>query len=126
MSVLATTSMSRNSVNMVTIEFDWDPCGDRGDLGCLEDPFASNLDTVAQWMDIKGPLSPGEYWTSSKDHAKIEDNIYYLQAVVAHEFGHAAGVGHSKLTADLMYDFYNSNVLALSSDDIDAMRSLYR
>lgn len=125
-SVLATTSMPRNSINLVTIKFDWDPCGDTGDLGCLEGQFASNLDTIAQWMDIKGPLPPGEYWTSSKDHAKDKDNIYYLQAVVAHEFGHAGGLGHSKFTADLMYDFYSSNVLALSSDDIDAMRSLYR
>ena len=126
MSVLATSTMPRNSVNLVTIEFDWDPCGDRRTPGCLEGLFASNLDTVAQWMDIKGPLSPGEYWTSSKEHVKDEDNIYYLQAVVAHEFGHAGGLGHSKLTDDVMHDFYNSDVLALSSDDIDAMRSLYR
>ena len=125
-SVLATISMPRNSVNLVTIEFDRDPCGDRGNLGCLEGQFASNLDTIAQWMDIKWPLSPGEYWTSSKDHAKDKVNIYYLQAVVAHEFGHAAGVLHSKFTDDLMYDFYSSDVLALSSDDSDAMRSLYR
>ena len=125
-SVLATTTMPRNRVNLVTIEFDWDPCGDRSKLGCVEAQFASNLDTIAQWMDIKGPLSSGEYWTSSKDHAKDEDNIYYLQAVVAHEFGHAAGLGHSKLTDDVMHDFYSSDVLALSSDDIEAMRSLYR
>ena len=125
-SVLATSTMPRNRVNLVTIEFDRDPCGDRRKPGCLEGPFASNLDTIAQWMDIKGPLSSGEYWTSSKDHVKDEDNIYYLQAVVAHEFGHAGGLGHSKLTDDLMHDFYSSDVLALSSDDIDAMRSLYR
>ena len=43
-----------------------------------------------------------------------------------HEFGHAAGVQYSKLANDLMYDFCRGNVLALSSDDIEAMRSLYR
>ena len=126
MSVLATSTMPRNRVNLVTIEFDRDPCGKTGNHGCLKDSFASNLDTIAQWMEIKGPRSSGEYWTSSEKHAKDEDNIYYLQAVIAHEFGHAAGVEHSKLTADLMYDKYRSGVLALSSDDIEAMRSLYR
>jgi hypothetical protein len=50
---------------------------------------------------------------------------YDLQTVVAHEFGHALGLGESTVQIAEMYGTYNGIKTALASDDISGIRSLY-
>jgi hypothetical protein len=45
--------------------------------------------------------------------------------VMAHEIGHAIGIGHSKKAANLMYSTYYPNRHSLGQDDIDAVTYLY-
>jgi hypothetical protein len=50
------------------------------------------------------------------------DNEYRLVRVLAHEFGHALGLNHSKRAEDVMYPLIQSNSLALAADDIAALK----
>lgn len=53
---------------------------------------------------------------------------YDLFSVVAHEFGHSLGLGHSKDPNALMYPkykFFESKGFQLSHDDLTAIQSLY-
>ena len=50
------------------------------------------------------------------------DNKYRLVRVLAHEFGHALGLNHSKRAEDVMYPLIQSNSLALAADDIVALK----
>jgi hypothetical protein len=45
--------------------------------------------------------------------------------VVAHEFGHALGLGESSVSTAVMYGTYNALKQALTSDDIAGVQSLY-
>lgn len=45
--------------------------------------------------------------------------------IIAHEVGHALGLGHSKLTDSLMYYAHNPNRNYLGQDDIDGIAFLY-
>ncbi|MBF0298351.1 MAG: matrixin family metalloprotease [Oligoflexia bacterium] len=48
-----------------------------------------------------------------------------LKSVLAHEIGHALGLGHSPTDVSLMYYMLTPNRTALSFDDIDAITYLY-
>src|SRR5262249_45631429 len=50
---------------------------------------------------------------------------YDLLTVMAHEFGHALGLGHTTLSAAVMYGTYNGVKQALVGDDIAGIRSTY-
>ncbi len=50
---------------------------------------------------------------------------YDLQTVVAHEFGHALGLGESTVTNAVMYGTYDGIKTALVGDDISGIQSLY-
>jgi hypothetical protein len=50
------------------------------------------------------------------------DNEYRLVRVLAHEFGHALGLNHSKSAEAVMYPFIRSDSLELASDDIAALK----
>jgi hypothetical protein len=45
--------------------------------------------------------------------------------VVLHELGHALGLGHSDRPGAVMYPYYRSAVVGLSSDDIEGIQALY-
>jgi hypothetical protein len=49
------------------------------------------------------------------------DNEYRLVRVLAHEFGHALGLNHSKSAESVMYPLIQSDSLALAPDDIAAL-----
>lgn len=51
------------------------------------------------------------------------DNEYRLVRVLAHEFGHALGINHSKSANAVMYHLMQSDSLELSPDDIAAVKS---
>jgi len=50
------------------------------------------------------------------------DNEYRLVRVLAHEFGHALGLNHSKSAGSVMYPLIQSDSLALARDDIAALK----
>jgi hypothetical protein len=50
------------------------------------------------------------------------DNNYRLVRVLAHEFGHALGLNHSKNSTAVMYPLIQSDSLELAPDDIEALR----
>lgn len=109
----------------VSVFFKEEPCGSDIALGCARTPFTTDLDTGSQKIEIKVPPPTGRKWTS-KDTMRLDDIVLYLPAVISHEFGHAAGLGHSESTSDIMHRKYNSNVIAPSTNDVRAMREVYR
>ena len=50
------------------------------------------------------------------------DNEYRLVRVIAHEFGHALGLNHSKSVEAVMYPLIKSDSLELAADDIAALK----
>ena len=50
------------------------------------------------------------------------DNEYRLVRVLAHEFGHALGLNHSKSAEAVMYPLIKSDSLELAADDIAALK----
>jgi predicted Zn-dependent protease len=50
------------------------------------------------------------------------DTEYRLVRVLAHEFGHALGLDHSKNVEAVMYPFIQSDSLNLAADDIAALK----
>ena len=69
-------------------------------------------------------------WTTNLSRAQNMSGTYlHMPLILAHEFGHAAGLAHSSVSDNTMYKFVvgvpptGSNLL--SSDDISALRRIY-
>ncbi len=48
-----------------------------------------------------------------------------LQAILTHEAGHLLGMAHATDTSALMYAFYRPGAIALTSDDVDGICTVY-
>jgi hypothetical protein len=71
-----------------------------------------------------GGTDAGDIFLNSTVNWHVGSN-YDLQTVVAHEFGHALGLGESSVSTALMYGTYNGIKQALTSDDIAGIQSIY-
>jgi len=73
---------------------------------------------------INGGTDAGDILLNSNVNWQINSN-YDLMTVVAHEFGHALGLGESTISNAVMYGTYNGIKQALVSDDITGIQSIY-
>ena len=71
-----------------------------------------------------GGTDAGDILLNSNVNWQINSN-YDLQTVVAHEFGHALGLGESSVSTAVMYGTYNGIKQTLASDDIAGIDSIY-
>jgi hypothetical protein len=71
-----------------------------------------------------GGTDAGDIVLNSNISWQINSN-YDLQTVVAHEIGHALGLGESSVSTAVMYGTYNAIKQALTSDDIAGIQSIY-
>ena len=71
-----------------------------------------------------GGTDAGDILLNSSVNWQISSN-YDLLTVVAHEFGHALGLGESTVSTSVMYGTYNGIKQALTSDDISGIQSIY-
>ncbi len=69
------------------------------------------------------PIYAGQTWTVATD--RLDENHINVQAVMTHEFGHVAGLGHSKIDTALMNDGYDHAVLYITDHDQDGMLAIY-
>jgi hypothetical protein len=71
-----------------------------------------------------GGTDAGDIFLNSTVNWQIGSS-YDLETVVAHEFGHAMGLGESSVSTAVMYGYYNGIKQALTSDDIAGIQSIY-
>jgi Matrixin len=71
-----------------------------------------------------GGTDAGDILLNSNVDWQIGSN-YDLETVVAHEFGHALGLGESTVSSAVMYGTYNGIKQDLASDDIEGIDSIY-
>lgn len=87
-----------------------------------ENIFALSIPSKVSDGFIKGSIILLNDTASTKlrDFSKDE-----LINILAHELGHAIGIGHSFDSSALMYSYYKTNRNRLGEDDIDALTYLY-
>jgi hypothetical protein len=96
-----------------------------GDIRIGAIPLPSGI--LAETFDpppINGGTDAGDILLNSTVNWQINAS-YDLMTVVAHEFGHALGLGESSVSTAVMYGTYNALKQALTSDDIAGIQSLY-
>ena len=71
-----------------------------------------------------GGTDAGDILLNSNINWQINSN-YDLMTVMAHEFGHALGLGESTVSTAVMYGTYRGIKQALTSDDTSGIQSIY-
>jgi hypothetical protein len=71
-----------------------------------------------------GGTLAGDIVLNSTVNWQIGSN-YDLMTVVAHEFGHALGLGESSVSSAVMYGTYSGIRQALATDDVAGIQSIY-
>ncbi len=79
------------------------------------------VDIVLNDVDMKFTADPVQASYAGGD----EGHVIVLEDVLAHEFGHALGLGHSGILDATMFAFGWEGQAALSCDDARAVRALY-
>ena len=110
------------------------PCGNPDAFGCVPETrtiLPNSREYVALKMQIRTDPSSLGYTKWTSETREISLMRPYLPAVISHEFGHTAGLGHSAPKGYLMYgahkfDSATTSVLSPTSDDGKVMRELYR
>tara|TARA_R100000988_G_C4003124_1_gene170522 strand:- start:2288 stop:2791 length:504 start_codon:yes stop_codon:yes gene_type:complete len=87
-----------------------------GTLARAQFPEKDYSGSVLIWTDVY------EDWIV---RASNEEGII-LQAVAAHEIGHALGLKHSKNKGSLMYPRYNPSIIKPQEEDIARIETLYK
>ena len=96
-----------------------------GDIRIGAVPLASGTSRVTFLPPpVNGGTDAGDILLNSNVNWQINSN-YDLMTVVAHEFGHALGLGESSVSDAVMYGTYNGIKQALASDDIAGIQSIY-
>jgi Matrixin len=122
------------NVNLAMVSDGGEPVGTSGDqqgdprfgdirIGAV--PLSSSVLAVTFLPPpANGGTEAGDILLNSNVNWQINSN-YDLLTVVAHEFGHALGLGESTVSTAVMYGTYNGIKQALVSDDIDGIESIY-
>jgi hypothetical protein len=71
-----------------------------------------------------GGTDAGDIFLNSNINWQINSN-YDLMTVMAHEFGHALGLGDSTVTSAVMYGTYTGIKQSLAGDDVAGIQSVY-
>lgn len=125
---------SSNANKMIVSVAHWTPGSANGcsklAYGCVKPSVILGQEEHygGQTLYYRHPLIGTDIWVD-KTH-KVRSGRYYLPAVISHEFGHTAGLGHSPRDADLMYHLAEgfddpNGPLRPQQNDRDAMRALY-
>ena len=94
-----------------------------------------------QTFNIEDPprfgTEPQREWTVSyEDFVSEPEDFYYLPSILAHEFGHTLGLGHSKQSFTIMTTHFrelepcetgtvDENTCGLADDDKEGVKSIY-
>jgi Matrixin len=125
---------SATNVNLALVSDGGEPVGCAGDqqddprfgdirIGMV--PLSSSVLAVTFLPpQANGGTDAGDMLLNSNVNWQIGSN-YDLMTVVAHEFGHALGLGESNVSSAVMYGTYNGIKQELASDDIAGVDSIY-
>ena len=71
------------------------------------------------------------FWDATYDHFTGSTGCvggFFIEDIAAHEFGHAAGIGHSKVPGSTMFEtvgYCSTSQRTLGRDDLDQLEALY-
>ena len=88
-------------------------------LGCVVATYDGNHFTE---HDLLYTLTPPRPWRNGPENRGTYTNLI---EVLAHELGHAGGLGHSKVPETVMYTGRLTYAGVLTSYDVDAMKAIY-
>ena len=105
-------------------------------LGCVVAFVIGKAHAGDQTMHIPFPLyiyrhngfsgyEPKRFYWTDNPLVALTHGFYYLPSVVMHELGHSAGLGHSKVSSNVMY-FSSGSVKSLQDNDRNAMEAIYK
>lgn len=69
------------------------------------------------------PPRPTKKWTTAT--GDVDGDTAHVEAIMTHELGHVAGLGHAKTSA-LMKGGFNPDILGIKLYDRQAMRLIYK
>ncbi len=113
-----------------------EPCGDISAPACVQEGLTYGDEHIGnRKMYIVHPphiyervgkaFQYGEFrWTDIQSVASRDPDYLYLPSAALHEWGHAAGVGHSPDAWDVMYG-ENESQYYLQTNDKEAMKAIY-
>ena len=110
-------SGSNADVSILAVS-DPNDCGHPEALACMKLGASVHPHYAIQAMWVVTPPKPTNEWTNDPVKAMGPAALYYLPTVIAHEFGHAVGLGHLRIGDGMMgpYWFGNPNT-SLAPDD---------